>query len=326
MISPHSPKYTVFAKLWYFLQTYILTVNRFDLFLQGSLLVIVLLETNAYLLLRRDARTGRLPAMIEEWLFIGCGVAEFVFGPGLGWFHKGRRQFALSGWLLITSAAGLLVLAFPYAEPNPPAVELCGGDLITAYTEPLSSEPNANARRVILIITAILCSLTRISIWAHGVTYLDDHEPAHGPYFYGILITIRLSLGMSGENWLGGSSVSDDWWKAHLSLCMLVFMFSVLFTFFKTKLPQWKEIYVTDDTEGPSVTWEKIEKLPEGAVIDYNSLPTPTTENVHHFLDKLVVVKLNGGLGTSMGCKGPKSVIQVRNDLTFLDLTVQQIE
>lgn len=43
-------------------------------------------------------------------------------------------------------------------------------------------------------------------------------------------------------------------------------------------------------------------------------------------LDKLVVVKLNGGLGTSMGCKGPKSVIQVRNDLTFLDLTVQQIE
>lgn len=78
--------------------------------------------------------------------------------------------------------------------------------------------------------------------------------------------------------------------------------------------------------EGPSVTWEKIEKLPGGAVIDYNSLPTPTTENIHHFLDKLVVVKLNGGLGTSMGCKGPKSVIQVRNDLTFLDLTVQQIE
>ena len=43
-------------------------------------------------------------------------------------------------------------------------------------------------------------------------------------------------------------------------------------------------------------------------------------------LDKLVVVKLNGGLGTSMGCKGPKSVIALRNELTFLDLTVQQIE
>lgn len=61
-------------------------------------------------------------------------------------------------------------------------------------------------------------------------------------------------------------------------------------------------------------------------MIDYSSLETPTTDNIHHMLDKLVVVKLNGGLGTSMGCKGPKSVIQVRNELTFLDLTVQQIE
>ncbi|QQP51596.1 UTP--glucose-1-phosphate uridylyltransferase, partial [Caligus rogercresseyi] len=47
---------------------------------------------------------------------------------------------------------------------------------------------------------------------------------------------------------------------------------------------------------------------------------------IQSMLSKLVVIKLNGGLGTSMGCKGPKSVISVRNDLTFLDLTVQQIE
>ena len=43
-------------------------------------------------------------------------------------------------------------------------------------------------------------------------------------------------------------------------------------------------------------------------------------------LNKLVVLKLNGGLGTSMGCEGPKSIISVRSDLTFLDLTVRQIE
>lgn len=48
--------------------------------------------------------------------------------------------------------------------------------------------------------------------------------------------------------------------------------------------------------------------------------------NVANSLNKLVVVKLNGGLGTSMGCKGPKSLISVRNENTFLDLTVQQIE
>lgn len=49
-------------------------------------------------------------------------------------------------------------------------------------------------------------------------------------------------------------------------------------------------------------------------------------DNVADSLNKLVVVKLNGGLGTSMGCKGPKSLISVRNENTFLDLTVQQIE
>lgn len=53
-----------------------------------------------------------------------------------------------------------------------------------------------------------------------------------------------------------------------------------------------------------------------------------TAQNVNpkDLLSKLVVLKLNGGLGTSMGCVGPKSLIQVRNDATFLDLTVQQIE
>lgn len=75
-----------------------------------------------------------------------------------------------------------------------------------------------------------------------------------------------------------------------------------------------------------SVQWDKIQKLPEGAVCDYAHLPTPPTDSIRSMLDKLVVIKLNGGLGTSMGCQGPKSVIPVRNDLTFLDLTVQQIE
>lgn len=79
--------------------------------------------------------------------------------------------------------------------------------------------------------------------------------------------------------------------------------------------------------DGPSVEWNKIEKLPDGAVKDYGSLKQPTSnDQIKEMLNKLVVVKLNGGLGTSMGCHGPKSVIPVRNDLTFLDLTVQQIE
>lgn len=78
--------------------------------------------------------------------------------------------------------------------------------------------------------------------------------------------------------------------------------------------------------EGPSVEWDRIQKLPNDAVRNYDTLETPTSDIIHNMLGKLIVVKLNGGLGTSMGCHGPKSVITVRNDLTFLDLTVQQIE
>ena len=74
------------------------------------------------------------------------------------------------------------------------------------------------------------------------------------------------------------------------------------------------------------MSWDRIQKLPEGAVVDYGLLHTPTSDSIQGMLEKLVVVKLNGGLGTSMGCRGPKSIIPVRNDLTFLDLTVQQIE
>ncbi|XP_076098778.1 UTP--glucose-1-phosphate uridylyltransferase-like isoform X2 [Mytilus galloprovincialis] len=77
---------------------------------------------------------------------------------------------------------------------------------------------------------------------------------------------------------------------------------------------------------GPSVLWDKIKLLPEGGAKPYNDLARPETAKVKDLLDKLVVLKLNGGLGTSMGCKGPKSTISVRNELTFLDLTVQQIE
>ncbi|KAF5401114.1 UTP--glucose-1-phosphate uridylyltransferase [Paragonimus heterotremus] len=73
--------------------------------------------------------------------------------------------------------------------------------------------------------------------------------------------------------------------------------------------------------------WSKIEPLPKDFVKYYTSLETQLEKDcATQQLNKLVVVKLNGGLGTTMGCTGPKSLISVRNDLTFLDLNVQQIE
>ena len=46
---------------------------------------------------------------------------------------------------------------------------------------------------------------------------------------------------------------------------------------------------------------------------------------VRQAMSHLVVIKLNGGLGTSMGLDGPKSLLAVRDGRSFLDLIVAQV-
>ena len=71
-----------------------------------------------------------------------------------------------------------------------------------------------------------------------------------------------------------------------------------------------------------SSEWDKVKSPPPEKIIKYKQLDQIDPS----LLDKLVVLRLNGGLGTTMGCQGPKSVIEVRDGLTFLDLCVRQIE
>lgn len=80
--------------------------------------------------------------------------------------------------------------------------------------------------------------------------------------------------------------------------------------------------------EAQQIEWSKIQTPTDEVVVPYECVePSPEDlESTKKLLDKLVVLKLNGGLGTTMGCTGPKSVIEVRNGLTFLDLIVIQIE
>lgn len=81
--------------------------------------------------------------------------------------------------------------------------------------------------------------------------------------------------------------------------------------------------YLADKALGNTVNWDKIKSPTESEVVQYNTLKESGSTNN---LSSLSVLKLNGGLGTSMGCVGPKSVIEVRDGNTFLDLSVRQIE
>lgn len=62
-----------------------------------------------------------------------------------------------------------------------------------------------------------------------------------------------------------------------------------------------------------------------GDVDDLAGLPQPDAEEAHAALAGLAVVRVNGGLGTSMGLQGPKSTIVAKDGRSFLDVIAQQV-
>lgn len=89
--------------------------------------------------------------------------------------------------------------------------------------------------------------------------------------------------------------------------------------------------YLRCQSEGP-LDWSKVQEPGSELVVPYTQLKkrvcNSSDSNASNTsnLSKLAVLKLNGGLGTTMGCVGPKSAIEVRDGMSFLDLTVRQIE
>jgi UTP--glucose-1-phosphate uridylyltransferase len=68
---------------------------------------------------------------------------------------------------------------------------------------------------------------------------------------------------------------------------------------------------------------EVLESLPDLPRLD--ELPEPSPGQARDVLDRLVVVKLDGGLGTGMGLSGPKSLLGVKPGRSFLDVLASQV-
>ncbi|KAI0266824.1 UTP-glucose-1-phosphate uridylyltransferase [Gloeopeniophorella convolvens] len=81
--------------------------------------------------------------------------------------------------------------------------------------------------------------------------------------------------------------------------------------------------YLTEKAKSQDLDWDRIKSPAAEQIVPYDSLPKAATSEA---LSKLAVLKVNGGLGTSMGMTGAKSALEVKDDMTFLDLTVRQIE
>jgi UTP--glucose-1-phosphate uridylyltransferase len=70
----------------------------------------------------------------------------------------------------------------------------------------------------------------------------------------------------------------------------------------------------------PGAVLEPLADLPYLA-----ELPEPSPGQARAVLGQLVVVKVNGGLGTSMGLSGPKSLLEVKPGMSFLDVLAKQV-
>ena len=71
------------------------------------------------------------------------------------------------------------------------------------------------------------------------------------------------------------------------------------------------------DQQAGRLPGEALEPLAELPRLD--QLPDPPPDQARDVLNRLVIVKLNGGLGTSMGLSGPKSLLEVKPGTSFLD-------
>ena len=70
------------------------------------------------------------------------------------------------------------------------------------------------------------------------------------------------------------------------------------------------------------VDWKAIGDLNAEDIVEMDSLPLPEDSSA---ISKFAIIKLNGGLGTSMGLSQAKSLIHIRRDATFFDIILKQV-
>jgi UTP--glucose-1-phosphate uridylyltransferase len=74
--------------------------------------------------------------------------------------------------------------------------------------------------------------------------------------------------------------------------------------------------------EKGTITRSEIRAPSEENLIDYQAITGHRRQNI---LKKIAVIKLNGGLGTSMGLSKAKSLLPVKGNMNFLDIITRQV-
>lgn len=72
------------------------------------------------------------------------------------------------------------------------------------------------------------------------------------------------------------------------------------------------------------LNWNNIELIDDFIITNVSDIPKLSKDTYDNIKNKVCVIKLNGGLGTTLGCVKAKSLMQIKDDFTFMDVILQQ--
>ena len=98
---------------------------------------------------------------------------------------------------------------------------------------------------------------------------------------------------------------------------------NLVFNDMSNNLIQFNNLYHRWQYQQEEINWDHIKSISSQDLIQYEDL---SHVELNPTQAELTILKLNGGLGTSMGCTGPKSILPVRQQDTFLDILLEQAE
>ncbi|MCS7205020.1 MAG: UTP--glucose-1-phosphate uridylyltransferase [Leptospiraceae bacterium] len=90
-----------------------------------------------------------------------------------------------------------------------------------------------------------------------------------------------------------------------------------------------KKVHRVYSGESGLMNFQYVEELSQNDLIDLEKLPYQLdyhSELTKEIISRIVLIKLNGGLGTSMGLNKAKTLLKIKDNLTFLDVIIKQIE
>ena len=94
----------------------------------------------------------------------------------------------------------------------------------------------------------------------------------------------------------------------------------ILNSLFLKERTSFEELKNRIETEDVDINWDYVKAYEYEDLINYDQLVESNCD-----FSKIAIVKLNGGLGTTMKCVGPKAIVKVKNDLSFLEIIINQI-